>query len=519
MRFSAIAQLLFFPALLRASLLPVAPSFPQQFACNVFIVSLGNISSPQPDGLLYNSMMFLDSSSGSAALRTQYGDSTETQIFHWSEEQPVRFVRDEVKSVFSATFCSAGPTSMPSVQGSLFLPNVDGLEYVSPSNVNGRRCSLFASSDSQCFVLPIPVSPEQKICGRQWLCSDDEGPVAFMVDSSFRSHRDSSAAAAVVADMSLAAAKFQGSGSQQRVLSFSVPTFPRAIHPLKFLREYLYRSSKYVAASASARDRIIVVYDSCAPGPPSPSIFNMSHSKACGTYSACDRLDCPPPIETIFGVTLCNPRLVPAGLIALVLGITLGTLLRRQGSYHSQVLDNYSLCFFVYGIMMTSGIFAHCANEGECNGPDSPYGKIYALVDSSLTSFVALLFLLNGLADLHVISSDPRAFVNKAVCGLACIIGIYLSSNSPIVVLGFYTITVVFFCGSYGLIQLFIICRTCSFVGFVWLIFAAAFGLAGLMGLDFFYCTLCTHLGGWSTEGLWYYFSDCRCAGAVCICH
>ena len=240
----------------------------------------------------------------------------------------------------------------------------------------------------------------------------------------------------------------------------------------------------------------------------------MSHSKPCGTYGPCDRLDCPPPIKTILGIRLCNPLLVPAGLIALALGMTLGTLLRRQSNGGSEVLDNYSLCFFSFGIMMTSGIFAHCANEGECNGPDSRFGKVYGLVDSSLTSFVAFLFLLNGLADLKLISSDPRSFFEKALCGLVVIIGIYLSSNSPIVVLGFYTLTVLLFCGAYGLIQLLIICRTRSCLGFLWLVSAGLFGLVGIMGLDAFYCTLCTDLGGWSTEGLWYYLSDCRCGGS-----
>jgi len=73
--------------------------------------------------------------------------------------------------------------------------------------------------------------------------------------------------------------------------------------------------------------------------------------------------------------------LVPAGFIALALGLTLGTLLRRHATSNSDsaVLDNYSLCFFTFGIMMTSGIFAHCANEGECNGPDSRYGKYFFL--------------------------------------------------------------------------------------------------------------------------------------------
>jgi len=505
-----LALLLHFAALSQASVLPLVPSFPDQYACNVFIVSGGNISSPQPDGLLYKSVMSVDSAISSAALQTEYGDSTETQIFNWAGE-PQRFVRDNVISIFSATFCSAGPTSAPSAQGSLFLPNTEGFQYISPSNVNGRPCSLFTSSDAECFILPIPVSPELKLCGRRWLCSDETGPVAFMVESSFSASRHHAAA---VAEMSSAAANFQLSRSKQsqRMYSPVAPTFPRAIQPLKFVREMLYRSSHSAAAAAKLHDKIIVVYDTCKLGPPSPSVFNTSHSKPCGGYSSCDRLDCPPPIKTILGVRLCNPALVPAGFIALALGLTLGTLLRRHATNSdSAVLDNYSLCFFTFGIMMTSGIFAHCANEGECNGPDSRYGKLYAIIDSSLTSFVALLFLLNGLADLKVISSDPRAFAEKALCGLACIIGIYLSSNSPIIILGFYTLTVVLFCGSYALMQLIIIYRTRSFRGFLWLLSAGVFGLVGLMGLDAFYCTLCTDLGGWATEGLWYYLSDCRC--------
>lgn len=508
MRCFAFALVLHLSALLRVGSLPLEPSFPQQYTCNVFIVSGGNISTPQPDGLLYNSVMYLDASSSSAALGTQYGDSTETQIFNWADQQPKRFVRDDVVSIFSATFCSTGPTSSPSVMGSLFLPKTEGLAYVSPSSVNGRHCSLFVSPDSACFVLPVPVSPEQKLCGRQWFCSDDKGPVAFMVETSFSLNRDSAAAAAV-AEMSTAAANFKLSRSQQRMYSSVVPSFPRAFHPQRFLRETLYRNPNSAAAALAAHDKVIVVYDTCMLSPPSPSVFNMNHSKPCGGYSSCDRLDCPPPIKTILGVRLCNPLIVPAGLIALALGLTLGAMLRRQGNGGSDVLDNYSLCFFSFGIMMTSGIFAHCANEGECNGPDSRFGKTYALVDSSLTSFVAYLFLLNGLADLKFISSDPRSFLEKALCGLVCIIGVYLSSNSPIIVLGFYTLTVMLFCGTYGLIQLLIIYRTRSFHGFCWLFSAGVFGLVGLMGLDAFYCTLCTDLGGWSTEGLWYYLSDC----------
>jgi hypothetical protein len=490
MNIFVFAVVLQFTSLAQASSLPLVPSFPQQYGCNVFIVSGGNISSPQPDGLLYNSVMYLDSSTRSAALLTQYGESSENQIFNWEEQQPKRFVRDDVNSIFSATFCSAGPTTSPSLQGSLFLPNTEGLEYVSASNVNGRRCSLFVSSDSVCFVLPVPVSPEQKLCGRQWFCSDDEGPVAFMVESAFSSKRDSrSAAADAVAQMSAAAATSLSSPSK-RMHSSVAPTFPRAIHPQKILRENLYRSSNSAAAAAAAHDKLIIVFDTCKIGPPSPSVFNMSHVKPCSGYSACDRLDCPPPIKTIFGVTLCNPLIVPAGLLALALGLTLGTLLRRQAKSGCEVLDNYSLCFFTFGIMMTSGIFAHCANEGECNGPDSPYGKIYALVDSSLTSFVAYLFLLNGLADLKVISSDPRSFLEKAMYGLVCIIGIYLSSNSPIVVLGFYTLSVVLFCGSYALIQLLIICRTRTLHGFLWLMSAGIFGLTYFPTSVFFNMTM-----------------------------
>ena len=69
----------------------------------------------------------------------------------------------------------------------------------------------------------------------------------------------------------------------------------------------------------------------------------------------------------------------------------------------------------------------------------------------------------------HAGRSPIPVFNEKALCGLVCIVAIYLSSDSPVVVLGFYTLTVVLFCGSYALIQLLIICRTRSCRGFVWL--------------------------------------------------
>ena len=165
-----------------------------------------------------------------------------------------------------------------------------------------------------CFVhcshgVAVPVSPEQKLCGRQWMCSDEKGPVAFMVESSFSANRDDrAAAAAAVAEMSTAAASFQLSLSKQsqRIHSPVAPTFLHAARPLKFIREMMYHTSNSAAAAAKAHDKIIVVYDTCKYGPPSPSVFNSSHSKPCGGYSSCDRLDWPPPIKTISQDKFCK---------------------------------------------------------------------------------------------------------------------------------------------------------------------------------------------------------------------
>jgi hypothetical protein len=307
MRLLLLALLFQASALLHVSSLPSSPSFPEQYSCDVFIVSAGNISSPHPDGLLYSSVMYSDSSTNSAALRTQYGESAETQIFSWAAPQPQRFVRDDVNSVFSASFCSAGPTTAPSLQGSLFLPITEHLEYVSPSSVNGRPCSLFVSPAPLCFVLPVPVQPEHTLCGRQWLCSDDHAPLAFMVESAFSSDRDDrpAAAAAAAAEMSRAASN---------VLARTPPpalatSLPRAMQPQKFLREVAYRASSAAAAAAAAHDKIIVVYASWSLLPPSPSVFNTSHAKPCGQYDACFRrcicvTSCPDTAPAIVWIVL-----------------------------------------------------------------------------------------------------------------------------------------------------------------------------------------------------------------------
>ena len=95
---------------------------------------------------------------------------------------------------------------------------------------------------------------------------------------------------------------------------------------------------------------------------------------------------------------------VGAWLLAVLIGLSAGTLLRRLGPFVTGSLS-YSITFFTYAAMITSGVIVHSFFLVEC-GQEQPnnFFRLIGIVDESLTSCIALSFFFNGLIDLNIMT-------------------------------------------------------------------------------------------------------------------
>ncbi len=100
-------------------------------------------------------------------------------------------------------------------------------------------------------------------------------------------------------------------------------------------------------------------------------------------------------------IRLC--AVVGAWLGAVVIALYCGTKLVRLGPSVNGSLS-YSLSYFTYGLMISSGLIVHCIYLVECTGgkPKEPW-TLFAKLDGSLTSCIAISFLFNGLIDANII--------------------------------------------------------------------------------------------------------------------
>lgn len=88
----------------------------------------------------------------------------------------------------------------------------------------------------------------------------------------------------------------------------------------------------------------------------------------------------------------------------MVIGIGAGSSLSRLGpSVRGSLV--YSIVYFMYAAMITSGLVVHCLYLVECGkSPPSPSYMDVARVDAALTSSIALNFAICGLVDLQFLA-------------------------------------------------------------------------------------------------------------------
>lgn len=128
--------------------------------------------------------------------------------------------------------------------------------------------------------------------------------------------------------------------------------------------------------------------------------------------------------------------MVPSWLLAVALGLLFSIRFASLGPNVTGSVS-YAFTFALYGIMITSGLVVHCIYLVECGGePVSEVRgrwlcvcvciynivgclqgfSVFGKIDCSLTSSIAVSFLLNGLVDLRLIKDSSCGFVYVDEC-------------------------------------------------------------------------------------------------------
>ena len=94
---------------------------------------------------------------------------------------------------------------------------------------------------------------------------------------------------------------------------------------------------------------------------------------------------------------------VGSWVIAVFIGLTCGSVLGKFGPSVVGSLS-YSLSYYTYAVMITSGLVVHSLYLVKCgNEPPDGVWRVFANIDGSLTSCIAMSFFFNALVDLKVI--------------------------------------------------------------------------------------------------------------------
>ncbi|XP_065899752.1 uncharacterized protein [Dysidea avara] len=220
--------------------------------------------------------------------------------------------------------------------------------------------------------------------------------------------------------------------------------------------------------------------------------------------------DLHPAVVKFGPLLICDAPIVGAWLLAVTLGVVGGAKLLQLGS---NVIGSfsYSLIFFTYAVMISSGLVTHCVYLVECGvqPPSTPGYRYAGLLDASLTSSIAVMFLYSGLVDMKLIKE--RSIVSLLLLFSACGAIFYINFSQAFPVLNVYKWSIEVCCGGYILIQALLLVQhgVCSSViPITWLSGAAISGGGSFYLLFWQYCWLCQHLGPWSLQGVWYYGAD-----------
>eukprot|EP01098_Paradermamoeba_levis_P003668 TRINITY_DN1645_c0_g1_i1.p1 TRINITY_DN1645_c0_g1~~TRINITY_DN1645_c0_g1_i1.p1 ORF type:complete len:269 (+),score=74.84 TRINITY_DN1645_c0_g1_i1:109-915(+) len=228
----------------------------------------------------------------------------------------------------------------------------------------------------------------------------------------------------------------------------------------------------------------------------------------------------------VFGHEIYNPGVLPFSLLGAFIGFYSSYSIHK----HRNLLSNpqiYTIMFFLFGCMNTSGTFVNCLlpNNFNAGGSQAIPSIVFGLLDGICSSAVSLTFIFCGLTDIGVLkdgSMSLHALLALSYTGLVygwtqVIFGAKFNGFDIL-----YTdLTIV---GSLSFIVLsiiwFIVHKTWKGVG--WLLFAVASGAVGVyvlknvgkFCLPYFRLPFTEyHIPSPGGEATWYLLSDLSLLG------
>jgi len=227
------------------------------------------------------------------------------------------------------------------------------------------------------------------------------------------------------------------------------------------------------------------------------SVLNLLHNKY--TSFASDGPNCTANIS-VYGFTVYNPMVIPACLLAVIIGLYGGRVVRtlapKVGSY------SYSISYTMYCYMMWHSMLIHCITPTINN---IWVTFVVGLIDAGLTSSIAASFMFNAFVD--------NQWISESSCkGKALMFGTYIAifvawavsllrqwQNAFLVL---YVGVIAMCCGLFLVAELYYLARN-NWNGVCWLIVGGLCGGVGLVA-----CVnpvaVCAMFGKWLNASFWW---------------
>jgi hypothetical protein len=260
---------------------------------------------------------------------------------------------------------------------------------------------------------------------------------------------------------------------------------------------------RFQLLSSHAVPFLFIDYYNVSLAPIPDQDFQLPSPFFCRSAVGCENCGTP-SLSTFLGHQVCNLPLLPTWIGAVAVGIFCGLRILSLGPGVVGSLS-YGISFLTYAVMMTSGFVTHSLFLVECKAADPtlPY-YVVSIIDGSLSTCIAVSFFFNALVDARVLK-ERTAFTTAIMAGsYVAVFVLYLLNFS---VFDLYFVGIIVCCGSYVVVQLFLLLSSgCK--GVSRLLLAAVAGGIGLPALTIFACDSCHLLGNGAPETMWYALAD-----------
>lgn len=218
------------------------------------------------------------------------------------------------------------------------------------------------------------------------------------------------------------------------------------------------------------------------------------------TNFANDGANCTAQV-TVNGFIVYNPMVVPACLLAVIIGLYGGRVIRaispKRGSY------SYSITYTMYCFMMWHSMLVHCITPSIKN---DLLTAIVGLIDAGLTSCIAVSFMWNSFVDnkwLDETSCKGKAimFGSYTLIFIAWAATFYYKFTNGFLIL--YAGVIAVCCGLFLVAELWYLARKAKWAGISWLVLGGLFGLVGFYSFSH-PAVVCAYFGQWLNASFWW---------------